>query len=337
MILFIIFILLGLTLGTGTMLAPALPTKHPRIAVCGIFSFGIVLSGSVFYGTSFGWDTLVVDYLWFALIISIFLGGTLTLGMQRIEDARAQGDNTLTEGWPGWQTLSLFAAWLGVLIIVFWQADATANLKDDANLITKVHVLQQSHDFSTLYTISDGENAPAVPALLAYLDHQLTPDTEEILSGLLITLYLLLAWQSFDLIREITQRDFFALGGIAIAAVTLLIFWLEYTTIVAFNFLIAFSFFAWRWYNHRHYFEGFAAAVCATAAMMTQITFIFPVVGVNIAWLVITLSRQPTFSPSYEEHPSLMEMIRRQTATAWGLIPLLTLIALFPWLSGAYF
>ena len=42
-------------------------------------ALAVVIGGSLFWAMLFGWNTLVIDYLLFALVTVIFLGGTLSL------------------------------------------------------------------------------------------------------------------------------------------------------------------------------------------------------------------------------------------------------------------
>src|SRR5688500_19575916 len=83
--LFIFFILGAVIIGTGALLAPAWPTSQPCIGLAAALALGIVVGGALFWAMLFGWNTLAVDYLLFALVTTIFLGGTLTYGQKRAE------------------------------------------------------------------------------------------------------------------------------------------------------------------------------------------------------------------------------------------------------------
>ena len=78
MSLFIVFILLAVLLGAGVMLAPAWRTAQPRIGLAATLCLALVTGGAVFYAEIFGWNTLGVDYLLFALLSGVVLGGTLS-------------------------------------------------------------------------------------------------------------------------------------------------------------------------------------------------------------------------------------------------------------------
>ena len=78
MSLFVVFILGAVLLGAGAMLSPAWRTAQPRVALSATLCLALVVGGAVFYAEAFGWDTLVVDYLLFALLSGVVLGGTLS-------------------------------------------------------------------------------------------------------------------------------------------------------------------------------------------------------------------------------------------------------------------
>src|SRR5215216_2227539 len=102
---FVIFIFGSIVLGAGAMLAPAIPTNGPRIGLAAALALAIVVVGAIGYAALFGWDTLIIDYLWFALLVGIFLTGTLSAGMFRSE---AQGGVKQYSGWPGPRELAFF-------------------------------------------------------------------------------------------------------------------------------------------------------------------------------------------------------------------------------------
>lgn len=248
MVLFVTFILLGLTLGVGTMLAPALPTRHPRIAASGVLVLALVLSGSVFLGALFGWNTLVVDYLWFAVIIAIFLGGTLTIGMHRIEEALARGQAALA-GWPGPCTLLAFFGWLVVILIIVLALPTPSNYR----------TLPPTVDFQT--------GNLGVVLLITYFDTQLPATSDHVYQGLLVLITLALTWLLYDISNEIEAHE--TVGwGLTLAA-PLMLAGFDVVLLLATLFSLNFGFFALRWCREAHQFEGVAAAVCGTAAVLS--------------------------------------------------------------------
>jgi hypothetical protein len=98
------------------MLAPAWNTAQPRIGLSAALALGLVMGGAIFWAMLFGWDTLVIDYLLFALVTAIFLGGTLSYGQKRAE-ARGEVLLDADQGWPGPRDL-LFFAFVALLFII---------------------------------------------------------------------------------------------------------------------------------------------------------------------------------------------------------------------------
>src|SRR5690606_14289692 len=105
--LFVIFIFGTVVVGAGAMLAPAWPTREPRIGLAGALALALVIGGALFVAMLTGWDTLVIDYLLFVLVTTIFLGGTLSYGQKRAEE---RGEELLDadQGWPGPRDLLFF-------------------------------------------------------------------------------------------------------------------------------------------------------------------------------------------------------------------------------------
>ena len=117
-----IFIFGAVALGAGAMLAPALPltattvrqNRAPRVGLAAALALAFVVDGALFLAALFGWDTLTIDYLWFALVVGIFLTGTLALGTSRGEEAGLR-DRDL--GWPGVRELVFFGLVLLLVIV----------------------------------------------------------------------------------------------------------------------------------------------------------------------------------------------------------------------------
>ena len=76
--LIVIFIFGAIIIGAGVMFSPAWPTREPRIGLNSALALALITGGAVFWASLFGWSTLVVDYLLFALVCGIFLCGTLS-------------------------------------------------------------------------------------------------------------------------------------------------------------------------------------------------------------------------------------------------------------------
>ena len=114
--LFVIFIFGAVVIGAGAMLAPAWPAEQPRIGLGAALFLALVVGGALFWAMLFGWDTLVIDYLFFALITIIFLGGTLSYGQMRAEQ-RGEELPDMEQGWPGPRDL-IFLALVALIFIV---------------------------------------------------------------------------------------------------------------------------------------------------------------------------------------------------------------------------
>src|SRR5215470_12484310 len=114
--LFVVFVFGSVVFGAGAMLAPAWNTDQPRIGLSAALALGLIMGGAIFWAMLFGWSTLVIDYLLFALVTAIFLGGTLSYGQKRAE-ARGETLHDADQGWPGPHDLVFFAV-VGLLFIV---------------------------------------------------------------------------------------------------------------------------------------------------------------------------------------------------------------------------
>lgn len=317
MIVFVAFILLGLTLGVGMMLAPALPTSQPRVAASGVLSLAIVLSGALFHAALFGWDTLLVDYLWFALIMGVFLGGTLTVGMKKIEDSLASGVS-LSAGWPTIPAMVIFLG-LGItlaLVLSVW-GNTSAFLEESPQLLARFEAMHQGEDLHQLNNLA-GRIGPGTPALLVYFNTQLPSDLSASYAGLVVTAYTLLGWLLYDLGQEVSDNrlgwQFF--GTVFLFA---LLMGLHLVALLATIFVLGFWLFSLRWTRHVLRMDAIAAAICAAAAILVH-----PItVGVMVALYGVNW-----FLP--HERPT--------TRWGWGavLLPSLTLLGLLPWLLTVF-
>lgn len=113
---FVMFIFGAVILGAGAMLAPALPTKQPRIGAAAALALALVTGGAVFWTQLFGYDPLVMDYLLFALVSGVVLGGTLSSAQARAE-AKGEELPDSDQGWTGPQDLVFFALAAGLLLL----------------------------------------------------------------------------------------------------------------------------------------------------------------------------------------------------------------------------
>lgn len=267
MVFFVAFILLGLILGVGMMLAPALPTAQPRVAAAGVLCLALVMSGALFHAGLFGWNILLVDYLWFALITGVFLGGTLTIGMSRVEAALAAGEDAEI-GWPSLPTMTIFFGW-GVMVLVLLTTLISTQtlLKDTPALYTRIAALENGADLADLNGLT-GLMGPGVPALLTYFDTQLPIESSIAVAGWIVALQVVWVWLVYDVGREwgLTEPRIWlvVVGTLPIASFGLQDpIWLAGAVLG-----LGFGFFALRWLHHRLIFDLLAGSVCGAAAVL---------------------------------------------------------------------
>jgi hypothetical protein len=212
---FVIFIFGAVIVGAGAMLSPAYPTSQPRIGLAGALALALIMGGAVFYGTAFGWDTLVVDYMLFVLVVGIFLGGTLSYGQKRAED---KGEELLDadQGWPG------FGDMVGLLgVFVAFAILTTAAPPAQADLWAAS--AEQIKAGAGLYVVPV---APGAPVLAAYLSHQLGESTAQTLTAIAVVVAGLLAWVAYDFGAELLNKHLgrrLAVGGAGLGLIFLLV------------------------------------------------------------------------------------------------------------------
>lgn len=318
MIAFVTFVLLGLTVGVGMMLAPALPTAEPRVAAGSVLSFALILNAALFHAAIFGWNILMVDYLWFAFIMVVFLGGTLTVGMQKVEQALAAGE-TATLGWPQIPTMTVFILW-GVLfmVVISARADLSVAIVESKGLADSIATMQESVQLDALPDVQ-GRLGPGVPALLTYFSTQLPSDLPETFGGLLVTVHILLIWMLYDLGKELgLSRRYVWLLTLAAPALALF-FATDIVLLVGVLFITGFWLFSLRWTQSSLVLDLVAGVACAAAAVLTHPATVGAMIAVYFTNLLLV-------SP--------------QRHAKWGigtvLLPILTVVSLLPWLITLY-
>lgn len=314
MILFVAFVLLGLILGVGMMLAPALPTTEPRVAAGAVLSFALVLSSSLFHAALFGWNILIVDYLWFSLIMIVFLGGTLTIGMQKVEQALAAGENA-TLGWPGIPTMGVFILWgLVFMVLVSMQVDLNAAINDTKGLSESIATMQESVRLDALPDVP-GRLGPGAPSVLTYFATQLPSDLSETLGGLLVAVHILFIWMLYDLGKELgLQRTATWVLPLAAPLIAVL-FGTDIVMLMGALFVVGFWLFTLRWTQQSLNIDLVASAICAAAAVLTHPATVGAMILVYSINLLIVSPRQ-----------------QAKWRVGALLLPLLTLISIWPWL-----
>jgi hypothetical protein len=321
--LFIIFVLGAVIIGTGALLAPAWPTAQPRIGLAAALALGLVVGGAIFCAMFIGWNTLVVDYLLFALVTTIFLGGTLTFGQKRAE-ARGISLADFQEGWPGPRDLLFFALVALVFIVpvlmlpVPMDTDAqgfgylalTARLGGGFDTLAPFHP-----EITYLY-------APGFSALTAYLSQQLQFGMHQIQFSVAAVLGFILVWLAYDFGTELQDKRLGRAMAVAmIGGVGLYTAYMDshYTTMLALVFALAFL-----TYTLRYLRDGLRADAIAAGLMLGSVVLAHPDTTIilmlgYVPWLLTMWLGKP--------RPTL----KRWLVLALG-IPALAVLAISPWL-----
>ncbi len=321
---FVIFIFASIVFGAGAMLAPAFPTHGPRVGLAAALTLAVVLTGALFWSALFGWDTLAIDYLWFALLVVIFLGGTLSAGMFRAE-AKGKAEYG---GWPGPRELAFFLmvaiifAAPALMLPVPLDTDAQGfgylalTLRNGGSLTT----LAPYHpEISYLYS-------PGYPVLVAYLGRQLNAGLQNIQLAIGAVLAVLFVWLAYDFGNELDQ-DRVRRTGIVMAVCALIGTGLltadldsHYTALLALDFALAFLTFAFRFYREGRRADFVCAAITLAGVPLAQPDMTIILILGYVPWLATMWLAQP--------RPTL----RRWLGLAAG-IPLLAIAGLTPWLA----
>ncbi len=273
--LFVIFVFGAVVIGAGAMLSPAWNTRQPRIGMTAALALGIVIGGALFYAMLFGWDTLVVDYLLFALVTAIFLFGTLSYGQKRAE-ARGETLSDDDQGWLSPRDLLLF----GVIALIFvlpalilpvpldTDAQGFGYLALMAKLNTgagQFRTLAPYHpDIEYLY-------APGFPALAAYLSQQLAQGLHHVQFGIGAVLCVVLALLAYDFGAEFYDKRMGRAMALAlVGGVGLFLAYIDshYTALLALVFAFAFLIFTLRYLRDRWTPDLIAAGLMLGAVIL---------------------------------------------------------------------
>lgn len=311
MTLFVLFIFGAVILGSGAMLSPAWPTAQPRIGLAGTFALAIISGGAVFLTSLFGWQTLMVDYLLFALVVSIFLGGTLSIGQQRAE-ARGETLADADQGWPGPEDLALFGGFSVILIGVALRLAATTTAPDP------IAELTLGRTFDVLVS-PQGVQPPAFITLMTYLSRQLGQPIALVQISAGAVLALLNVWLLYDVGAELRDKRLGRVLAVAGFVGVLLIYLAGGSdTLMALAFAQAFGVFALRYVRHGLMMDVVAAGLMLGAVAVTQFSVLLGTLlagGAALAWLLAA------------KRPAV-----RAWVIAFAGIPAVALLAISPWL-----
>ncbi len=323
MILFIMFIFAAVVIGAGAMLAPAWPTKEPRIALLATLALGLVIGGAVFWAMLFGWNTLVVDYLLFALVSSIFLFGTLSYGQTRAEK---RGETLLDadQGWTSGRDLLLFA--FAALVFIIPALIAPVPLDTDAQGFGYLALMAKlGGGFDTLAPFHPEITylySPGFPALMAYLSQQLGLGLHIIQMGVAAMLCLMMVWLAYDFGSELQDKRLGRAMALAmLGGLGLFTAYMDshYTTLLALLFSLAFVTYVIRYLKHRYLADAIAAGLMLGAVVLTH----------PDTTIILSLGFVPWLATMWFGKP-------RPTLRTWLVIalgvPLIALLGTLPWL-----
>ena len=324
MSLFVVFIFGAVLLGAGAMLSPAWPSAQPRIALCATLCLALVSGGAVFYAEAFGWDTLIIDYMLFALLSGVVLGGTLSTAQARAE---ARGE-TLADrdlGWPGPEDLAFLS--LVALSFILPLLHLPAPLGSQGQL-SALHSLatRESQSFTSLAPFLPQASAvvsPAFHALAAYLSAQLDHAIPLIQLSIAAVLAFLLTWLAYDFGAELQDKRL----GRAMAVALLLCLGPRqssldghFSELMALLFLLACLVYALRLARQARLADLLAGGLMMGAVIITSLSLSLVMFYAFLPLLVIVwLARRPAIAM-----PSRLRI-------SVGL-PLIALLGISPWL-----
>lgn len=335
--LFVIFVVASIILGAGAMLAPALPTRGPRIALAGTLTLAFITSGSIVYACLFGWDTLVIDYLWFAALVGIFFTGTLSAGMFRAE---AEGGIREYGGWPVGRELLFF----GLVALIFIAPSLVLPVPLDTDAQGFGYLALTLREGGSLTTLAPFHPeitflySPGFPALVAYLSERLFAGIQIIQIGIGAVLGLLFVWLAYDFGVELADVDHTGhdeshnprLSGLVFAFAALIGLGLymaymdsHFTAMLGLCFTLAFATFILRFQREGRRADFWGAAITLAALPLAQPDMTI-VAGLGYgALLVLVWFSRP--------RPTLREFGRRWLVMAFG-IPLVAVAGVSPWI-----
>ena len=321
--LFIIFVFGAVVIGAGAMLAPAWPTAQPRIGLLAALALALVVGGALFVAMLFQWDTLVIDYLLFALVTVIFLGGTLSYGQKRAE---ARGTELLDadQGWPGPLDLAFFG--VAGLVFIAPALVLPAPLDTDAQGFGYLALMARlGGGFGTLAPFRPEIEylyAPGFTLLAAYLSQQLGQTMQHVQIAVGAVLGFLSVLLAFDLGTELRDKRLGRAFALAmLLGLGLLTAYMDshYTALLGLVFALACVTFALRFLHHGHPADAIAAGLTLGAVALSHPDTTI-ILGLGyVPWLLTMWLGRP--------RPTT----RRWLALALGA-PLIALAGIAPWL-----
>lgn len=284
---FVMFIFGAVILGAGAMLAPALPTGQPRIGTAAALALALVTGGAVFWTQLFGYDPLLMDYLLFALVSGVVLGGTLSSAQARAE-AKGEELPDADQGWTGPQDLVFFAL-VGV---------GLALISVSSRLI-------------------ESETAPPIyQLLLNYLISQLEQPPSLVDASVGAVLAFLSVWASYDVGSEFGgKRLGRAMAVVLLLVVPVLVLNAQYVWLMGLLYSAGAMLFVLRTRRQLARLEIVVGGLLLGAALEISV-FLF--LGILLVWL-ITFLLNPAENPQRLKNMPLMLGVTCIATAPWWL------------------
>ena len=317
----IMFIVGSVLLGAGALLAPALPGGKARVGLGAALTLALVLCGALAWTMLFGWDTLIIDYLLFALVTAVLLGGTL--GRGHLAGAGQDGGDA-DMAWPGRTELALFAlaAALFALPVLLLPVPPDTDAQGFGYLALMTRLGGSLDSLAPFHPEIDYLYAPGFSALVAWLSDKLGHPLHQVMFAFAAALGLINIWLAHDLGADLGGRDLgravaLAMGG----GLGLYLAFLDshFTTLLALVFAQGFVLCALRYQRDGERVDLASAGLClAAVALSHPDTTIILALGFG-PWLLSMWAGEPRPAP------------RRWFLLLAGA-PLLALLLVSPWL-----
>jgi hypothetical protein len=334
MVYFILFVIGAVMLGAGAMLAPAWATTQPRIGTAAAFALALVVGGAVFWAHLFGWSTLVVDYLLFALVSMTLLGGTMAQVQQRTASGEAVDDAEV--GWTGPEDLTFF----GLVALLFavplgWMLFPRGDTAAANGLITLAARDGASFDsLAPYFPDTIGIFPPGFHALAAYLSAQLQQPIPQIHMAIGAVCGLLCIWTAYDFGSEIQDKRLgraMALASLLSIGVLRLYFDGFYPQLMGVVFATAFATYALRVVRHHKPLDTLAAGLMLGAVLYVSPTMFVLTFAAYIVFLLANLLPKPVEKGIPPQQPTSLAYLGQ-----WLGVPLIALLGTLPWLIHAW-
>ena len=341
MIIAIMLLFLGAILAQGAMVARALPTPSPRMALAGALVFALLTDASMAWASLFGFDARAIDVL-----LALALAGCALVWRR----TRRQGDARPL--WPGARVM----AFLGAALLLYLVPALVVPVPLDTDAQGFGYLALMVREGGTLDTLAPFHPeisylySPAFLALAAYVSARFGAGLHEVQMALGAGLGFLCVWLAYDLGNELhsvisdrpttpaatprfapglsrqdtppAQRTGPVMLVLAVIGTGLFTAYMDshFTTLLGFVFALAFVTFVVRFLRGgARLWDGVAGAVCLAAAPLAHPdTTVILMIGYIPFLLTIWLAR---------ERPAL----RTWLGLAAGM-PLGALLIVAPWL-----